>query len=63
MQLINAWQVLDGEQIARAVRLSRTLKPGSGGFLQTDDAVWVSEDDQAEVSGQHLVSVSSVSFQ
>ncbi|CAE7409528.1 unnamed protein product [Symbiodinium pilosum] len=42
--------VLDGEQIARAVRLSRTLKPGSGGFLQTDDGIWVSEDDQAEVT-------------
>ncbi|CAE7667416.1 unnamed protein product [Symbiodinium microadriaticum] len=42
--------VLDGEQVARAVRLSRTLKPGSGGFLQTDEGLWVSPEDQAQVT-------------
>eukprot|EP00439_Symbiodinium_sp_Y106_P085940 s683_g30.t1 len=42
--------VLDGEQVARAVRLSRTLKPGSGGFLQTDEGLWVSAEDQAQVT-------------
>ena len=43
--------MLDGEQVARAVRLSRTLKPGSGGFLQTDEGLWVSAEDQAQVLG------------
>ena len=49
-----AREVLDGEQVARAVRLSRTLKPGSGGFLQTDEGIWVSPDDQAHATCQQF---------